>query len=151
MVKIGSDATQRDGGAEEGGESPPLEPVGYKRPPVAHRFTKGKSGNSAGRPRGSRSFKTELREVVELRIPVSENGRKTRMSVRQAVLVRLRQQALAGDGRAIDRLLKLVVAHLPDEVVSDDGKRAAEDSLMLAELLADLKSGVAEQGSGNDE
>ena len=46
-------------------------PVGYKRPPVAHQFKPGVSGNPSGRPKGVRSFKAdlldELAEVIRVR------------------------------------------------------------------------------------
>ena len=129
----------------------PVDSVGYKRPPTSHQFSKGKSGNSKGRPRGSRSFKTELREVLEQKIPVTENGRKVTITARQAMLMRLRQQALAGDGRAVDRLLRLAVAHLPDEVLHDDGKTAAEDRALLDRLMADLPGVPASRSGSNDE
>jgi len=38
--------------------------VGYGKPPVAHRFTPGQSGNPAGRPKG-RSVTAILRKVID--------------------------------------------------------------------------------------
>ncbi|MGI4881376.1 MAG: DUF5681 domain-containing protein [Janthinobacterium lividum] len=113
--------------------------VGYGKPPAEFQYGKGQSGNKKGRPRGSRSFKTELREVIEQNIPVTENGRKRNMTARKAMLIRLRQKALSGDQKAIDRLLKLTIDHIPDEVARDDGATAAEDRALLDELKADLR------------
>jgi hypothetical protein len=41
---------------------PPLQRVGYKAPPKAHRFSKGKSGNPRGRPKGAMGKSKLLRK-----------------------------------------------------------------------------------------
>lgn len=93
--------------------------VGYKHPPMDGRFKKGVSGNPAGRPKGRRSFRTELREVLDAKVVVTEGGRKSKVSTSHAMLLRLRQQALNGDVRAIDRLLLFAAAHLPADPPED--------------------------------
>ena len=35
--------------------------VGYGKPPLHSRFTRGQSGNPKGRPKGVRNFKTDVR------------------------------------------------------------------------------------------
>ena len=38
---------------------------GYGKPPRHSQFKKGQSGNSKGRPKGSRNFSTDLKETLE--------------------------------------------------------------------------------------
>jgi len=106
--------------SSDGSEEPEHEEVqqapkkaGYKNPPEHCRFPPGISGNPKGRPAGRRSFSAELKEVLEAKIVVSENGKKSRVSTTHAMLLRLRQRALGGDLRAIERLLCYALAHLP--------------------------------------
>ena len=43
---------------------PPLPRVGYKAPPEAHRFSKGRSGNPRGRPKGAMGKKQIAQKVL---------------------------------------------------------------------------------------
>lgn len=123
-------------------------PVGYKSPPAHSRFSKGRSGNAKGRPRGSRSLKTELREVLEMKIPVTENGKKSKVSARHAMLLRLRQKALGGDQKAIEALLKLAAAMLPDEEPGNTVDETAADAAILTAYLSEHK--LLPDGDQND-
>ncbi len=107
------------------------EEVGYKKPPAASQFKKGVSWDPAGRPKGRRSFKTELREVLQAKVVVTEGGRKSKVSTTHAMLLRLRQQVLNGDVRAIDRLLLLAAAHLPAEPPADLAAVIREDQEII--------------------
>jgi hypothetical protein len=79
--------------------------VGFGKPPVETRFKKGRSGNPGGRPRGSRNFKTDLREELAEPVNVREDGRVRTVSSQRAAMKQLRAKALKGDQRALDRLL----------------------------------------------
>ena len=81
--------------------------VGYGKPPKATRFKKGQSGNPKGRPKGSRNFKTDVIATLEAPVQLKEKGRVKTVATQQAALLRLREKALSGDGRALDRLLDL--------------------------------------------
>jgi hypothetical protein len=86
--------------------------VGYKRPPVESRFKPGRSGNPSGRPKGARSVPEEVRAALRQKIPVTENGRKRKISVLEATLRRLVEQAVSkGDLRAIRQVLSLADAY----------------------------------------
>ena len=60
--------------------------VGWRKPPVGHRFKKGQSGNPKGRTRGTRNLKTDLRELLQEKVVVREGERPVRISTQQALL-----------------------------------------------------------------
>lgn len=81
--------------------------IGYGKPPEHSRFKKGQSGNPKGRPKGRQNLKTDIKETMEQPVRLTENGRSRSVSTQRAVIMRLREKALRGDDKAIDRLLKL--------------------------------------------
>ena len=89
--------------------------VGYGKPPTHSRFRKGKSGNPKGRKKGDRNFDTDLAEVLATGMTITENGRKKKVSAQKAALLRLREKALLGDGRALDRMLALAQQRSEDK------------------------------------
>ena len=48
--------------------------AGFGKPPRASQFAKGKSGNPAGRPRGARSMRTLLQEILDQPVTISIKG-----------------------------------------------------------------------------
>ena len=102
--------------------------VGYGNPPNHSRFRKGQSGNARGRPKNSRNFATDLQEVLDGKMTIAENGRPKRVSAQFAALLRLREKALKGDARALDRLLGLA-----QQSSEDMAARAAERELTSGE------------------
>jgi hypothetical protein len=73
--------------------------VGYAQPPKQHRFKPGQSGNPKGRPKGAKNEASILREILEHQIPLQESGRIRKISVRQAILLKMADGALKGDTR----------------------------------------------------
>lgn len=119
--------------------------VGYGRPPTAHQFRKGESGNPAGsraRPgkkRKSKNLKAELLDELGDKIAVTANGKRRRLP-RQTVLVKkLVADALNGNPKARDQLLRL--ANQPDgraEADTEDLIGAAVDAEILAQYRAEV-------------
>lgn len=79
--------------------------VGYRKPPQRTRYQKGQSGNPNGRPRGSRSSATLLREILSERVEVRENGRVRTVTKKELILRYAVNKAATGDSRAREFLL----------------------------------------------
>lgn len=90
----------------ENDENEPPYAVGYGKPPRAHQFQPGKSGNPRGRPRKSRNMLTLLDEELDRLIIIKEGGRERKIPKREAIAKRFVASALQGDLRSIEALLK---------------------------------------------
>jgi hypothetical protein len=82
--------------------------VGFGKPPVHSRFRKGCSGNAKGRPKGAKNLRTDLTEVLQERITVTEGDRKVRMSKQRAIVKTLVAKTLKGDSRSATTLLATI-------------------------------------------
>jgi hypothetical protein len=80
--------------------------VGYGKPPRQHQFQPGQSGNSKGRPKGAKSTSTLLRETLDRKIKVRTGATVRKVSVREAIMIRLAEAALKGDIKSAHFLLQ---------------------------------------------
>jgi Family of unknown function (DUF5681) len=121
--------------------------VGWRKPPVGHRFKKGQSGNPKGRTRGTRNLKTDLRELLQAEVVVREGERPVRISTQQALLKSTLLRALKGDARATTNILNLMVRVLGvEETAGDVLAPLSEDENAL---LAAFERRRARRGSGS--
>jgi Family of unknown function (DUF5681) len=123
--------------------------VGYKRPPRHSRFQPGRSGNPCGRQKAVRNLGTDVKRTLEVPVRLNEQGKARRVSTQEAALLRLREKALKGDARSLDRLLELaqifnngaVIETLCDKVI------AAEDQAILDAYAEEVRSRSASAGA----
>src|SRR5213076_3151053 len=80
--------------------------VGYGKPPTHTQFRAGRSGNPAGRRKGVRNLATDVKRILKVPVKVKENGRSRKISTQEGALMVLREKALKGDARSLDRLLE---------------------------------------------
>jgi Family of unknown function (DUF5681) len=99
--------------------------VGFKKPPKCHQFQRGQSGNPNGRPKGTRNFKTDLREELSEIISFREDGRDVSISKQRALIKRLVASAIDGDARSIATLMSFCARAFGDD--NDDQPQAPED------------------------
>ncbi len=110
--------------------------VGYGKPPKATRFKKGQSGNPKGRTKGSRSFKTDVMATLEAPVQLKEKGRVKTVATQQAALLRLREKALSGNARALDRLIELARTYNDENLAeATAGELAPSDQAILDDYL----------------
>ena len=115
--------------------------VGYGRPPMHSRFRPGQSGNPAGRRKGVRNLKTDVMRSLRTPVKVKEGGRSRTRSTQEGVLLVLREKALRGDARALDRFLELALRYNSDPGESGPTQGlAADDQAILAAYEAEVSA-----------
>ena len=82
--------------------------VGYGRPPRHTRFEKGQSGNCRGRPPGAKSLKALLSEALNQSVTVTENGRRHKVTKREAIITQLVNRSATADLRALKILFDMM-------------------------------------------
>jgi Family of unknown function (DUF5681) len=101
-------------------EDKPEYAVGFGKPPRSTRFCKGQSGNPKGRPRGSKNLATMMEKVLKEPVVISENGKRRRITKREALIKQLVNKAIAGDPRSI-KLMLAELREIDDRLGTDDG------------------------------
>ena len=128
-------ARSRKPGPTEGTDQPDYE-VGYRKPPLAHRFKPGQSGNPKGRKRRSMNVSTTLRGLLSEPRKVRIGERTRTLTTIEVMLRRLVEKVVQGDIRAFNALVELIERYIPD-ALSQVGQRvlAGEDLAMLQDFL----------------
>lgn len=81
--------------------------VGYGRPPVETRFKPGQSGNPKGRPKTPRTIRKKLAELFMRPVTVRDGSLIKRITLIEAVIRKLIEKGIKGDGRAIRETISL--------------------------------------------
>lgn len=81
--------------------------VGYRKPPEASQFSKGRSGNPQGRPKGRRNVATVFQAALNERVTITENGQRKTITKLEAAMKQVVNRAAAGEAAAIKLLLQL--------------------------------------------
>jgi hypothetical protein len=114
--------------------------VGYGKPPRHTRFKPGQSGNSRGRPSGSKNLSTLLNKALSERVVVTENGGRRKITKRQAIITQLVNRSAQADLRATKILLDIL-----REIETRSDLEIAATSFGLADeqVIAQLKARFA--------
>ena len=118
--------------------------VGYGKPPRHTRFQKGQSGNPAGRPPGSKNFRTLTTAALDDKVQVVESGRRRQISKREVVVQQLVNKSAGGDLRATKILLDMFRGE--DDPALGEGDSAdrvleQSDQAIIERALARRKGG----------
>lgn len=79
--------------------------VGYGKPPKQHRFTKGNSGNKAGRPKGRKFEELLVLKLLDAPITMVENGKRKKVTKETALIARVLNGAINGKSSDMKNLL----------------------------------------------
>lgn len=88
-------------------DEPPYA-VGYKKPPLHSRFSKGQSGNPQGGRRRAKALSVLLDEALDRPTSSGSGGAPRPHTRREAIVAGLVEKSAAGDLRAIKLLLGLL-------------------------------------------
>ena len=121
--------------------------VGFKKPPKQTQFKPGQSGNPAGRPKGTKNFKTDLEEELQTKIVIREGGKTLQVSKQRALLMSLIANAIKGDVRAANTLTGLVLKVLDQgEELPGERRLAPEDEEILKAFEERLRRKILGDG-----
>jgi len=82
--------------------------VGRGKPPKHAQFKKGQSGNPRGRPRGAKNLATLVGEALDQKVTITEQGRRRKISKREAIITQLVNRSASADLKATTILLGMM-------------------------------------------
>ena len=124
--------------------------VGYAKPPKDTQFQKGQSGNKKGRPKGSRNFASDVDDILNAKITVNERGRPRTVSTQLAVLMRLREKALKGDARALDRLLSMADERSAEREAQSKERILLDQEVDILQRFVDAQCNIQNEEGRDD-
>jgi hypothetical protein len=121
--------------------------VGYGKPPTHTQYRPGQSGSPAGRRKGVRNLKTDVKRTLAMPVKVKEGGRTRTRSTQEAALMVLRERALNGNSRALERLFELALRFNNDEAGLAQ-QLPADDQAILAAHVARFVNAATTSATG---
>lgn len=84
--------------------------VGYGRPPAAHQFKAGQSGNPKGRPKGRKNMKQMFEEIMEELAGILQqpNGTSRKISRKETMLRKIASKATSGEPKQVKLALDML-------------------------------------------
>lgn len=124
--------------------------IGYGKPPKKSQWKTGQSGNSKGRPKGSKNLKSYLSQELMEPVFVKEGGKTKTVTKQQAMVKGLVAAAMKGNVKACSKVIDLtaqLVPHLIELVMTTD--LSAEDQKILVEYEKKIETGVKARQKGS--
>lgn len=120
------------------------QPAGYANPPAQDRFKKGKSGNPRGRPRKQDDLWSHMNRVLSRKVKLQ--GSDDQIPIREALIRRLRELALAGDRRALELQRRILAEAGAADVDRFDPE---EERRKVVEALRRVAAAMKKDGGGD--
>ena len=112
------------------------------RPPRAHQFRPGTSGNPRGRPKGSKNIATLIERELDRSIVATVGGRQIKVAKREAIIMRLVDKALKGDQKAIETIFKYGDDASSQSNLPPMDTNPAQEAEILREYLRRMDDGI---------
>ena len=122
--------------------------VGYRRPPRAHQFQPGQSGNPKGRPKGAKGEATILGELLSCKIAIREGGKLRKVTLLEAILTRMAEDSLKGNVKTAAFLLNRFSVLVSGEV--GHVGLGEDDKAVLDAFIRDVQAQAASREAEND-
>jgi len=119
--------------------------VGYRKPPKASQFQKGRSGNPSGRPRKTPGVPELLAKIAKQQVLVNGKSGPKYMTKVEACLTQLVNKGVIGDWKAAKLFLEMLT-RFPEGMKREDMEAMASSA--KAKLLAFIRSPSRLSGRG---
>ncbi len=120
------------------------EDVGYGKPPRAYQFKPGQSGNKTGRPKDAKNEETILRELLQHKVRINENGKIRKITFFEAILRKVAEDGLRGNIKSVGFLLNRYYAAVAGAAAQAD--LSEDDKAVLDAYLRKLKNRPEDDG-----
>ena len=109
--------------------------VGYGKPPKHTQFKPGQSGNPKGKPKGCKNRRTLMDEELNKIVKIKEGSKVKSVTKKEAMLMKLMQDALNGKPHAVKLVLKEVdFLEMYPPITHQEITWGEEQKLLMAEL-----------------
>jgi Family of unknown function (DUF5681) len=81
--------------------------VGYRKPPKANQFPKGRTGNPRGKKRGEENIISAFKRVVSKRVKINDGEKVRTITLAEAVILKNYNAALQKDSFAMGNIFRL--------------------------------------------
>jgi hypothetical protein len=111
----------------------------YRKPPLHTRFKKGQSGNPRGRP--AKNLPTLLAAALNEKVTVTENGKRRKVTKREAVIAQLVNKSASAELRATKMLIDMLrdIERRAEAAMAEKNPFSPTDKEVVQQLIARLR------------